>query len=50
MHMSPELALKPGNVEQVSDVIMQCSPGGISRLRAAQAQAWPPVASSPNVQ
>lgn len=50
MHMSPELALKPGNVEQVSDVIMQCSTGGISRLRAAQAQAWPPVASSPNVQ
>jgi AcrR family transcriptional regulator len=46
--VSPELALKPSNVEQLIDFIMQFSLGGISRLRAAQAQPRSPATSSPN--
>ncbi|MBU1039829.1 MAG: CerR family C-terminal domain-containing protein [Proteobacteria bacterium] len=45
--MSPESALKPSNVEQITEFIMQFSLGGISRLRAAQAQLRPPVTPSP---
>lgn len=35
--MSPELALKAGNIEHITDFIMEFSLGGIERLRARQA-------------
>lgn len=32
--MSPELALEPGNIEQITDFIMQFSLGGLARIRS----------------
>lgn len=39
VRMNPELVLKAGNIEALTDFIMEFSLGGLERLRAAQRQA-----------